>query len=202
MLYLIIPDLLSQGRNALVSKTHNIFWCPKQSEDAQPLRLILHWCCVWHVVMGISKMHQYKETGDRKGYLELVNVVLCHSEVKCHTWHWLPSEIFVPAAFIARQIIFLDLILSFLLWMSSNLACVHIFISFSWWTFCFSCHIVAQGKCCWVLEEHKSVGVNPGFCYHDVAFILRATSNLMIYAENVTGSLAKWALQLPPGNLC
>lgn len=75
--------------------------------------------------------------------------------------------------------------------MSSNLVCVRIFISFSCWTFCFSCHIIAQGKRCWVLEEHKSVCVNPGLCYHDVAFILVATSNLMIYAVNVIGSLAK-----------
>lgn len=35
---------------------------------------------VCDVVMGVSKMQQDKDTGNHKGCLGLVNVVLCHSE--------------------------------------------------------------------------------------------------------------------------
>lgn len=111
MLYLIIPDLLSQGRNALMSKTHTVFY-PKQSECSQPLGL--HFCCVWHMVMGISKMHHCEDIGDEKGCLGLMNVGLCHSEHSPLTqtafWNFCSCCLYCKANYIPESHTFLSIV--------------------------------------------------------------------------------------------
>ena len=67
----------------------------KHSEYDHPLRLMFHWCCVWHgdgvcvsMCMYMQNAPVLKDVWDQKRPLGLVKAVLCHSE---HSHLMLPA---------------------------------------------------------------------------------------------------------------